>query len=282
VRRQAKKSFIFRSLKTLSLSALLALAVQAGTAQAQQACDPQFMDAIEARGFAEASRENAQNQNLIYKPDGVFEYSCFRDHAPLPQRNADHLFREGSLTYVTTNPVEQYTYTNFGDIYLDSRYTEPDPALPAPPADMCNAIAAVWEASRCMNFYNREDLEGFFDLTHYTTNDPRQLPPALGACPVQPYGNLNMALDIAYNYNRDVWTMPPYLRDNEDYISDPVDVQAEMYEAGECDDAVAIPTGMVVTDFNAPVTSFNEHVCSNPACVYIPSSATAGECSMPN
>lgn len=278
---QAKNSFIIKSFTTLSLALLLTFAVQTGTAHAQQACDPQFMDAIEARGFAEASRENAQNQNLIFKPDGVFEYSCFRDHAPLPQRDPDHLFREGSLTFVTTNPVQQYTYTNFGDVYLNSRYTDPDPALAAPPADMCNAIASVWEASRCMNFYNRENLDGLFDLTHYTTNDPRQLPPELAACPATPYGTMNMALDIAYNYNRDVWTMPPYLRDDEGYISDPVDVQAEMYEAGECADAVEIPTGMMVTDPNAPVPSFREHVCSNPACVYIPSSADAGECSMP-
>lgn len=266
----------------MSLSVCAAL-----PAYAQQACDPQFMDAIEARGFAEASRENAQNQNLIFKPDGVFEYSCFRSHAPLPQREADHLFRDTSLTNVITNSVQQYTYTNFGDIYLNSRYTDPDPALAAPPADMCNAIAAVWEISRCMNFYNREDLEGFFDLTHYTTNDPRQLPTNLAACPVTPYGSMNMALDIAYNYNRDAWVSGPYLRDDEDYISDPVDTfvgdvaSIDMYTAGECDDAVAIPTGMIVNDPNASEPSFREHTCSNPACVYIPDSYDTGECTMP-
>ena len=282
-----KKSLNFKSFTTLSFSLLLTLAVQVGTVQAQQACDPQFMDAIEARGFAEASRENAQNQNLIFKPDGVFEYSCFRNHAPLPQRNARQLFRESSLTYPTTNAVQQYTYTNFGDIYLNGRYTDPDPPLTAPPADMCNAIAAIWEISRCMNFYNREDLEGFFDLSHYTANDPRQLPPALGACPALPYGSLNMALDIAYNYNRDVWISGPYARNDEDYISDPVDTfvgdaaSVDMYTAGECEDAVAIPTGMVVTDYNAPVDSFLEHTCSNPACVYIPSDYNDGECTMP-
>lgn len=276
MRIQARKSFIFRSFLTGMLSGLLALTIHAGAGQAQTACDPQFMDAIDARGFAESARENAQNQNLIFKPDGVFEYSCFRNHVPAVQTNAASLFRASSLQFPTTDPVEQYTFTNFGDIYINSRYV--DPGLPAPPADMCNAIASVWEVSRCMNFYNREDLEGFFDLTHYTSNDPRQLPTSLGACPALPYGTLNMALDIAYNNQRPAWTMGPYLRDTEDYVSDPVDLQTNMYTPGSC--GTPVPTGMMVTDYTSPMgaTPFPEKICSNPACVYMPDS---DDCSMP-
>lgn len=245
---------------------------------ADVACDPQFMDAIEARGFAEAARENAQNQNLIFKPDGVFEYSCFRNHITAVQTNADLLFRSTSLSKPTTLPVEQYVYSNFGDVFLNSRYTEPDPPLPAPPADMCNAIASVWEISRCINFYNREDLDGFFDLTHYTTKDPRTLPPKLGACSALPYASVNMAIDIAYNKRTPAWTMPPYLRDDKDYIADPVDDLDEMYEAGVC--GSAIPTGMMVEDPNSSNGNepFPEKTCSNPACVYAPASDI---CAMP-
>ncbi len=257
---------------------LLSVAVHGGSAWAQ-ACDPQFMDAIEARGFAEAARENAQNQNLIYKPDGVFEYSCFRLHAPAVQQNAEDLFRETSLTFPTTNPIRQHTDTNYGTEYLNTRTNDPAIDQPAPPADMCNALAAVWDLARCINFYNREDLDGLFDLTHYTSNDPRRLPASLPACAALPYSPLNMALDIAYNNNRDVWTMGPYARDDEGYIMDPVDLQNEMYEPGEC--GTAIPTGMVVQDRNAPVARFNEKTCSNPACVYVPSGEDAGECTMP-
>lgn len=257
---------------------LLAASVHGGAAYAQ-ACDPQFMDAIEARGFAEASRENAQNQNLIYKPDGVFEYSCFRSHVPAVQSNAVDLFRETSLTFPTTNPIEQYTNTNYGSEYLNTRTNDPAIDQPDPPADMCNALAAVWDIARCINFYNREDLEGLFDLTHYTSNDPRRLPASLPACTALPFGSLNMALDIAYNNNRNVWTMGPYARDDEGYIMDPVDLQNEMYEPGEC--GTAIPTGMVVMDRNAPVARFNEKTCSNPACVYVPSGEDSGECTMP-
>lgn len=263
-----------RSFLAMALSGFFAL-LGAG-AYAQTACDPQFMDAIEARGFVEAARENAQNQNLIYKPDGVFEYSCFRDHVPAVQSNAQALFRAASLNAVTVNPINTFTFANYNDVYLNSRFV--DPGLAAPPADMCNAIASVWEAARCINFYNRTDLDAFFDLDHYTTNDPRQLPPSLGACGALPYAGVNMALDVAYNNNKAKWTMPPYLQDATDYIADPVDLQTDMYTPAVCQDP--IPTGMMVTDFNSPMgtTPFAEKICANPACVYMPDS---DDCSMP-
>lgn len=257
----------------------LGFLLAAGPAVAQTACDPQFMDAIEARGFVEAARENAQNQNLMFKPDSVFEYSCFRDHAPAVQTNAVSQFDADSLNFPTLNQVEQYVYTNYGDIFLDSRYDDTGFTIAAPPADMCNAIASVWEISRCMNFYNREDLEGFFDLTHYTANDPRQLPTSLGACPSLPYvGGVSMAVDVAYNNDTAAWTMPAYARDTTDYISDPVDLQDAMYEPGACGDP--IPTGLRVVDLNSAMatTPYDEKVCSNPACVYDPDT---DQCTMP-
>ena len=272
--RQAKKSFVFRAFLTGTLSLLAALTMQTSGYAADVACDPQFMDAIEARGFAEAARENAQNQNLIFKPDGVFEYSCFLNHAQEPL-DAHGIAINMAPTF---KPIEQYTFANFGDIYMNTRYTDPNPALPAPPAGMCNAIAAVWEISRCINFYDREDLEGFFDLTHYTSNDPRTLPLSLGTCSALPYTGVNMAIDIAYNNKTAVWTMPPYLRDSTDYIADPVDDLDEMYEAGAC--GHPIPTGVMVVDFTSPQgsTPFAEKTCSNPACEYMPD---ADECTMP-
>lgn len=278
MRKAVRKSFPIKMMLAGGCALLLATFAQGGTAYAQ-ACDPQFMDAIEARGFAEAARENAQNQNLIYKPDGVFEYSCFHLHAPAVQQNAADLFRDTMLLLPTINPVKQYTDTNYGSEYLNTRTNTPAITHPAPPANMCNALAAVWDIARCINFYNRDDLEGLFDLTHYISNDPRRLPATFPACTALPYGSLNMAIDIAYNNNRDVWTMGPYARDAEAYIMDPVDLQNVMYESGVC--GLPIPTGMVVVDRNAPVARFNEKTCANPACVYVPSGIDAGDCTMP-
>lgn len=272
-----KKSRSLKSLLAVSGAALLSLA--AHNAAYAQACDPQFMDAIEARGFAEAARENVHNQSFIYKPDSVFEYSCFRDHAPLPQQNAEDLFRPTSLTAPTTDPVGVHIDNNFGHEYLNGRVNDPAVATPAPTADMCNAIAAVWDIAHCINFYNREDLDGMFDLTHYLVNDPRQLPANYPACAALPYASLNMALDIAYNGQTSVWTQPPYARDNEAYLIDPVDLQMNMLRPADC--GTPIPTGMLVKDMNAALPEFREHTCSNPACVYIPTGMDTGDCSMP-
>lgn len=266
-----------KSVLTVVGALLLSISMPSGARA--QACDPQFMDAIEARGFAEAARENAQNQNFIFKPDGIFEYSCFQNHAPLPQQNASDLFRETSLTLPTTEPAATFTSSNFDNAYLNTRTNDPAVTTPAPVGDMCNVIAAVWDIAHCMNFYNREDLDGLFDLTHYTSNDPRALPDSLPACAALPYSGLDMALDIAYNGNRDAWTMGPYARDDENYLIDPVDLQMGMTRVGEC--GTPIPTGMLVRDQNAAVPQFYEHTCSNPACVYTPSGENTGECSLP-
>ncbi|QQG36512.1 MAG: hypothetical protein HYS17_01595 [Micavibrio aeruginosavorus] len=270
------KRRLSRTVLTIAFSGMVAGFTSSLPAHAQTACDPQFMDAIEARGFVEAARENAQNQNLIYKPDGVFEYSCFRDHVPAVQSNAVSLFRPASLTSVTTTPVDTYVFESYQDVFLNSRYV--DPGLAAPPAGMCNAIASVWEAARCINFYDRANIDGLFDLSFYTGGEPRILPPSMGACTALPYSKLNMALDVAYNNETSRWVMPPDLNDTTDYIADPVDPQTDMYTPAVCQDP--IPTGMIVIDYNSPMgtTPFPEKICANPACVYMPDS---DDCSMP-
>ena len=40
-------------------------------------CNPQAMDMLEARAWAEAQREMTQNETLISKPDSVLQYNCF-------------------------------------------------------------------------------------------------------------------------------------------------------------------------------------------------------------
>lgn len=40
-------------------------------------CDPEYFESLKARAWLEAQREITQNQNLIFKPDSVFEYTCF-------------------------------------------------------------------------------------------------------------------------------------------------------------------------------------------------------------
>ena len=178
--------------------------IHAGSSYAADtACDPQFMDAIDARGFAEAARENAQNENLIFKPDSVLEYSCFLDHAPNPVATATLLFRDTSLEDPTVKPTKKYLEKNFYHDYLNNRYADPGKEG----SGFCEIMHKVFKANRCMNFYNKINYDTLYDLTWYTRNDPRQLPMGCEALPYN--GTLNMAVDIAYNNRTPVWNSRP-------------------------------------------------------------------------
>ena len=81
------KNNVFFKTVLLSTSIVLLLAVtilvQPKTAcavgvPAPTSCDPEYMDALEARAYMEAQREIAQNKNLIFKPDSLLDYPCFK------------------------------------------------------------------------------------------------------------------------------------------------------------------------------------------------------------
>lgn len=76
-----KNGFSKRHLGRKALLAATACVAISGTTWAQSLpttpCDPEYMDALEARAYLEAQREVAQNQNFILKPDSVLEYTCF-------------------------------------------------------------------------------------------------------------------------------------------------------------------------------------------------------------
>src|ERR1044072_4359830 len=73
-----KRHFALISMRIASaaLCALL-LCLSARVQAASTPCDPEYMDALEARAYLEAQREVAQNQNYILKPDSVLQYTCF-------------------------------------------------------------------------------------------------------------------------------------------------------------------------------------------------------------
>lgn len=75
------KGLSTRLLARISTMALVActMGLATGVARASPTtpCDPEYMDALEARAYLEAQREVAQNQNYILKPDSILEYTCF-------------------------------------------------------------------------------------------------------------------------------------------------------------------------------------------------------------
>ncbi|MAZ76867.1 MAG: hypothetical protein CMH31_06155 [Micavibrio sp.] len=71
---------------------------------ADQPCDAGYWQSLEDRAWMEAEREIMQNQNLIFKPDSVFEYTCF----------------DRILAHTATNAGSIFSHTTyFGDVIID-------------------------------------------------------------------------------------------------------------------------------------------------------------------
>jgi hypothetical protein len=88
----------YRAIKILIAAAFavasLAIDFSQAYAAATAPCDPQFMDAIEARGYIEAQRQIEQNNNYILQQDSVLEYTCF--DRLLGNLSDDGLWRNGA------------------------------------------------------------------------------------------------------------------------------------------------------------------------------------------
>ena len=65
---------------------------------ASDSCDPNYYDSLASRAWLEAQREITQNQNLIFKPDSVLEYSCFAQNIRQIVNNKDQLFSGGAAS----------------------------------------------------------------------------------------------------------------------------------------------------------------------------------------
>ena len=152
-------------------------------------CDPNYMNALEARAYLEAQREVAQNENLIVKPDSVLDYSCFAEflgvlgnssgqfsNQSAPGQTDDSSTSGGStaldtaLTDVVGATLSTYLTLNFGNPgpeYIGGRFTPPNPASKVNPRDDkvstdddnqhrydCDQMAMVWGYAHCMNFFN--------------------------------------------------------------------------------------------------------------------------------
>lgn len=157
---------------------------------APQPCDPRYWETMSARAWMEAEREIMQNQNLIFKPDSVLEYTCFDlmvGHASkflgdvfvhtgyfgriiIPRGTQPHA-QEVALKSVVFDAMKPYLTDNFNNEFLSARAKDlrkpPSelnraPSIQAPTAagpayTQCKVMAEVWKASKCMNFIDRKN-----------------------------------------------------------------------------------------------------------------------------
>lgn len=265
-------------------------------------CDPEYMQALEARAWLEMNREITQNQNLIAKPDSVLEYTCFNHflneaadgHSPFRQFSETE--RWGAITgfsdMSTNTALEQvvnmafqiYINTNFSHTYLGGRatidYTGMGTVANATYA--CGEMAAVWQEAKCTDLFEysrggNPNLDGFMDFAWYRSNDPRDLPTAC----TPPPGMYNLAINTAFN------NAAPQRQANRYYITSETDFNASPYDVDnvithldfilpEGDPLVSscqtIQTGITVN--RVGVSTYPDAICPNPGCHYDQSSCT--------
>ncbi len=281
--------FISARLSFLAFAVIFVLFPQSVSAQPATACDPEYMDALEARAWMEAQREISQNQNLIFKPDSVLDYTCFRSFLRHITATGT-LFSDASLTAtsiqaIVGESVTSYLGANFNHTPLGGRATV---AYPAEGTSVyaCSRMQAVWDIARCQNFQHQSQ-DSFYDFDWYTNdaNDPRQLTSACAAAPGTLYTS---ALATAYNGHESRYTLSPdnnpAIADGTDYLEDTVTTyfnrilpRGATNPSGGPAIACSNPpirTGVTVT--RSGMSSYPDAVCPNPGCSYNPSGS--GSC----
>ncbi len=274
--------------------------VQAASVIADTPCDPQYYESLSARAWLEAQREITQNQNLILKPDSVFEYTCFDRLVRELADHADEMFSETSrygnplgsssmdsaLQSLVGTSLIAYINNNFGGV------STPPPA-PAPPPPVvtsynllaghpaatgiyhsprsihdvtsysCDIMSRVWQAAKCINFIANASYDGFFTFAEYAnaTTDKRRLPSACTPITSNWRSNLQTAL-----------TSGPW-------SNDPVQTYFSLTSPPSCSGATCpcsgtpIPTGIKVIRTGYNVDEYDEKICLQPGCHYHPGPA---------
>jgi hypothetical protein len=282
----------------LTITAFISLAIvlasktsQAASTIADSPCDPQYYESLSARAWLEAEREITQNQNLILKPDSVFEYTCFdrliyelADHAdemfsetsrygnPLSNTSMDDalqgLVGTSLITYIDNNFGSKSGAGAYNLLYGHPAATginhQPQP-ITAGPSYSCDIMARVWQAAKCINFITNASTDGFFTFEEYATSatDKRYLPNAAGTCTAITANwsdNLNVALTTG------PWTQDPV----QTYftLTDPVNCTS-----GNClCSGTPIPTGVRVVRTGYNLNEFDEKICLQPGCHFHPGS----------
>lgn len=267
----------------LSCALITSLAVfvslSASAQFADSPCDPKYYESLEARAWLEAQREITQNQNLIVKPDSVLEYTCFDKHLGVLARDAETMFSETTrwgtilpatsmdtaLTSLVAGAARQYQQANFNHSSLGGRGSASSTlsASASPGAYSCEFMNQVWEEAKCMGFIDSEGNDGFFTFEEMATGlDKRFLPTRCSGSQSLFTTNINTA-----------YKQPKWLPDNVDTMLNDI-----FPENGCGPDSSKVRTGLTVRRGSGELRIYEEHICVAPGCHYVPSSATAGEC----
>ncbi|MEM9469635.1 MAG: hypothetical protein AAF988_05675 [Pseudomonadota bacterium] len=165
---------------------------------APQACDPDYWEVLSSRAWMEAEREIQQNQNLIFKPDSVFEYTCFDRLLAHTATNAGSIFSHtgyfggeiipeesalglrNSIGKVVYESLKVHINDNYSHTFLGGRAAHMDAnsrdtnmilgatspgytALFSGSFGTCQIMRDIWQTSKCANFVDNSEFDGSDD-----------------------------------------------------------------------------------------------------------------------
>lgn len=245
-------------------------------------CDVTYFNSLKARAWLESQREITQNQNLIFKPDSVLEYTCFDKYLSELAGDATSLFSENSrwspptpsptrmdnaLRSVVGNALTQYINGNFNHNFLNGRsslnYTPGN--ISSSTGYSCDRMNEVWKVAKCLNFIADPATDGFYTFAEYAgIADRRRLPTACGNVP-------------EWTTNISTATGPATL-----WPKDPVNSFLGDLDPGNCGSATnpirPIATGVMVRRPKQTPAQYEEKICAAPGCYYVPTSQNSGTC----
>ena len=244
-------------------------------------CDPQYYESLKSRAWLEAQREITQNQNLIFKPDSVLQYTCFDKSLDVLAQNAPNMFSQtnrwgGAPTDMTNalqnlvgTAVQNYVAANFGYPLLGGRATGLNytPGGVTSGGYSCTVMNDVWKKAKCMDFASDNAQDGFFTFDQSSTDaDHRFLPTSCGGA---------LPLWATQIKNAYATQTPPWTPDKTVTYFDALD-------PANCSDTTkvqAISTGILVQRPQETPTMYLEKVCIPAGCHYVPTGGATGNCS---
>lgn len=270
----------------------------AGPVFANDPCDVDYYESLEARAWLEAQREITQNQNLIFKNDSVLEYTCFDGYLAELADHASDMFSEtnrwgggagtdmaAALTNLVGAAINPYQTSNFNHNLLGGRsnLSYPLPSSISAGSYACNIMSQVWLIAKCMDFIDQgsytpggaaAQYDGFFTFAEYANDPDKRFLPTACSGPNQYQTNIDTAL---------VQASTPWDEDLVQTYYNLIYPTGGAGGAGACGPQTGanvsrIRTGLVVERPSGSVTRFNEFICVVPGCYYNPTGMNSGTC----
>lgn len=245
-------------------------------------CDPKYYESLKSRAWLEAQREITQNQNLIFKPDSVLEYTCFDKYMSALDLYAKQMFSESdrwgsvlpdtsmgdALNKVVGFALNEYISRNFIHGFLGQRID--DDYFPERVSNAnysCAIMGFVWQKAKCMNFIQNPAEDGFFTFDEYMKSPDKRFLPTRCTPPITSRWRDNIRI--------------AYVNEFTPWVEDDVKTLLEAFAPDNCMDeehVVPLPTGIVVERGKQAPYTYKEKVCLPPGCHYVPTGMDTGRC----